>query len=84
MVGVEHCVSDSGRKPAACAPLFRTERVFAVYPVDGGGNLPSPSGRADCSLFLLPTVVVGWCTSWFWSADRMSFEEMWEFWVCSG
>ena len=83
MVWVEHCVSGSGRKLAPCAPLFRAERVFIVDPAHGGGNLPSLGGRSDCAVFLLLTrsvgediAVVGWCTSWFWRGDRISFEEM--------
>jgi hypothetical protein len=31
----------------------------------------------SCSPEVLAKIaVVGWCTSWFWSGDRMSFEEM--------
>jgi hypothetical protein len=31
----------------------------------------------SCPLEVLAKIaVVGWCTSWFWSGDRISFEEM--------
>ena len=61
-----HCINRNFTKPEAIQPL-----IF----------FPSSFEQVVKALHISPEVlakiaVVGWCTSWFWRGDRISFEEM--------